>query len=202
MMPLLEGAGSCSGKIVCPYHAWTYNTEGRVIGAGHMGGRDPVFDKKQFTLPELRTEIWQGWIYVTINPHAPPVSSLLSDLLPVVERYQMEGYIPVVQQDHVWNTNWKLLNENFMEGYHLPVAHKATVGAWFPVGDTEFPVEVFDNFCDDLFHRRALRQIRGLRGRHHNLIHCRGRPLPPCPRRRWRRGHAECDRSEPGAAAA
>ena len=47
------------------------------------------------------------------------VSSLLSGLLPVVERYQMEGYIPVVQQDHVWNTNWKLLNENFMEGYHL-----------------------------------------------------------------------------------
>lgn len=151
MMLLLEGAGSCPGKIVCPYHAWTYNTEGNVIGAGHMGGRDPVFDKKQFTLPELRTEIWQGWIYVTMNPQAPSVSSLLSGLLPVVERYRMAGYIPVVQQDHVWKTNWKLLNENFMEGYHLPVAHKATVGAWFPVGDTEFPVEVFDNFTYQTF---------------------------------------------------
>jgi phenylpropionate dioxygenase-like ring-hydroxylating dioxygenase large terminal subunit len=63
----------------------------------------------------------------------------------------MQGYIPVVQQDHVWNTNWKLLNENFMEGYHLPVAHKATVGAWFPVGDTEFPVEVFDSFTYQTF---------------------------------------------------
>ena len=151
MMPLLEGAGSCKGKIVCPYHAWTYNTEGNVIGAGHMGGRDPVFDKKQFTLPQLRTEIWQGWIYVTMNPHAPSVGSLLSGLLPVVERYRMEGYIPVVQQDHVWNTNWKLLNENFMEGYHLPVAHKATVGAWFPIGDTEFPEEVFDTFTYQTF---------------------------------------------------
>ncbi|MDO8354175.1 MAG: SRPBCC family protein, partial [Aestuariivirga sp.] len=48
-------------------------------------------------------------------------------------------------------TNWKLLNENFMEGYHLPVAHKATVGAWFPIGDTEFPVEVFDNFTYQTF---------------------------------------------------
>jgi choline monooxygenase len=151
MMPLLEGAGSCTGKIVCPYHAWTYNTEGNVIGAGHMGGRDPLFDKKQFTLPQLRTEIWQGWIYVTMNHDAPTVSSLLSGLLPVVERYRMQGYIPVVQQDHVWNTNWKLLNENFMEGYHLPVAHKATVGAWFPVGDTEFPEEVFENFTYQTF---------------------------------------------------
>ncbi len=151
MMPLVEGAGSCKGKIVCPYHAWTYSTEGSVIGAGHMGGRDPVFDKKQFRLPELRTELWQGWIYVTLNAEAPSVASLLAGLLPVVERYQMEGYIPVVQQDHTWDTNWKLLNENFMEGYHLPVAHKATVGAWFPVEDTEFPEEVFDSFTYQTF---------------------------------------------------
>jgi len=151
MMPLVEGAGTCGGKIVCPYHAWTYDTEGRVIGAGHMGGRDPLFDKKQHRLPELRTEIWQGWIYVTLNQDAPPVASLLAGLLPVVESYRMQGYMPVVQQDHLWNTNWKLLNENFMEGYHLPVAHKATVGAWFPVEDTEFPAETFDAFTYQTF---------------------------------------------------
>ena len=51
----------------------------------------------------------------------------------------MAGYVPVLHQDHVWQTNWKLLTENFMEGYHLPVAHKATVGAWFPVQETGFP---------------------------------------------------------------
>jgi len=151
MMPLVEGRGSCGNKLVCPYHAWTYDTEGKVIGAGHMGGRDPAFDKKQFRLPELRTEIWQGWLYVTLNAEAPPVAELLSGLLPVVERYRMEGYLPVVHQDHVWETNWKLLNENFMEGYHLPVAHKATVGAWFPVEDTEFPEEVFDAFTYQTF---------------------------------------------------
>ncbi|MFT3986029.1 aromatic ring-hydroxylating oxygenase subunit alpha [Aestuariivirga sp.] len=151
MMPLVEGRGSCGNKMVCPYHAWTYDTEGKVIGAGHMGGRDPAFDKKQFRLPELRTEIWQGWVYVTLNPDAPSVAELLQGLLPVVERYDMAGYIPVVHQDHVWDTNWKLLNENFMEGYHLPVAHKATVGAWFPVEDTEFPDEVFDAFTYQTF---------------------------------------------------
>ncbi len=151
MMPLVEGRGSCGNKLVCPYHAWTYDTEGKVIGAGHMGGRDPAFDKKQYRLPELRTEIWEGWIYVTLNPQAPKVSELLAPLLPVVGRYCMPGYIPVVQQDHVWKTNWKLLNENFMEGYHLPVAHKATVGAWFPVEDTEFPDETYDAFTYQTF---------------------------------------------------
>ncbi len=116
-----------------------------------MGGRDPAFDKKQYRLPELRTEIWEGWIYVTLNKDAPSVAELLAPLLPVVGRYAMAGYIPVVQQDHVWKTNWKLLNENFMEGYHLPVAHKATVGAWFPVEDTEFDEQVYDAFTYQTF---------------------------------------------------
>ena len=151
MMPLVEGRGSCGNKVVCPYHAWSYDTEGKVIGAGHMGGRDPAFDKKQYRLPELRTEIWEGWVYVTLNQDAPPIADLLAPLQPVVGRYAMAGYIPVVQQDHTWKTNWKLLNENFMEGYHLPVAHKATVGAWFPVEDTEFPEDVHDAFTYQTF---------------------------------------------------
>jgi choline monooxygenase len=151
MMPLVEGRGSCGRKLVCPYHAWTYDPQGKVIGAGHMGGRDPAFDKKQYRLPEIRTEIWEGWVYVTLNPDAPSVASLLAPLLPVVKNYGMESYIPVIHQDHTWATNWKLLNENFMEGYHLPVAHKATVGAWFPVEDTVFPEAVHDAFTYQTF---------------------------------------------------
>src|SRR5207248_3917003 len=108
MMILLEGHGR-SGRITCPYHGWTYDTEGRVIGAGHMGRRDPEFDKKGYRLPELRTEIWQGWIYVTLNPDAAPVSTLLKDLEPEVARYGLANYISVERQDHVWKTNWKLL---------------------------------------------------------------------------------------------
>ena len=119
MMPLVEGRGSCGRKLVCPYHAWTYDPQGKVIGAGHMGGRDPAFDKKQYRLPEIRTEIWEGWVYVTLNPEAPSVASLLAPLLPVVANYGMEGYIPVIHQDHTWATNWKLLNENFMEALGL-----------------------------------------------------------------------------------
>src|SRR6185295_1890262 len=94
----------------------------------------------------LRTEIWQGWIYVTLNPEAPPIASLLSPLEPEVARYGLDGYISAETQDHVWKTNWKLLTENFMEGYHLPVAHKATVGAWMPIDSVGFPPEVYD-YC-------------------------------------------------------
>ncbi len=153
MMQLLEGTG-CTSRVICPYHAWTYDLSGRLVGAGHME-RSEGFNKKEICLPQIRTEIWNGWIYVTLNPDATPVAEALAPLHDVVSRYAMENYVPVLHEEHVWNTNWKLLTENFMEGYHLPVAHKATVGAWFPVEKTVFPDEVYDAFTYQTFMKRG-----------------------------------------------
>jgi phenylpropionate dioxygenase-like ring-hydroxylating dioxygenase large terminal subunit len=152
MMTLLRDRGNFR-RIVCPYHAWTYDTEGRVIGAGHMGHRDPEFEKKGYRLPELRTELWHGWIYVTLSPDTPSVHSLLAELEPEIARYNLPDYISVASQDHVWQTNWKLLTENFMEGYHLPVAHRETVGAWMPVDSVIFPDKVHTAFTWQTFEK-------------------------------------------------
>lgn len=151
MMQLLEGRGSCK-QVVCPYHAWTYNREGQLIGAPEMK-LSKNFDKKDIQLPEIRTEVWHGWIYITLNEDAVPLSQSLAGLDAVVSRYDMAGYVSVSQQDHVWDTNWKLLTENFMEGYHLPVAHRNTVGAWFPTDATVFPDKVFDSFTYQIFEK-------------------------------------------------
>jgi len=133
MMQLLDGRGSCKQKrIVCPYHAWSYKIDGQVIVAPQMDRR-PNFDKSQYSLFDIRVECWQGWVYVTLDESLPPVAELLSALQPLLADYAMEHYVEIEQKDHIWNTNWKLLTENFMEGYHLPVAHRATVGANFPI---------------------------------------------------------------------
>jgi len=137
MMRLLEGRGNC-GKIVCPYHAWTYDIDGRLVRAPHME-RTAGFEVCDYRLPEIRCDVWQGWIFVTLNPHIAPLAARLEALQAVVERYGMSDYVEILQQDQQWNTNWKCLTENFMEGYHLPVAHRATVGACFPVQETQFP---------------------------------------------------------------
>ena len=138
MMTLLNGSGSCKNKrIMCPYHAWSYDIDGSLKTAPHMQDR-PGFNKADFGLTTVKCEVWEGWIYVTLNPNAPSVASQLSELQAVVANYRMADYVPIVMQDHVWNTNWKMLTENFMEGYHLPVTHRATVGGHFPVEETEF----------------------------------------------------------------
>ncbi len=139
MMQLLQGeTGECPNKmIVCPYHAWTYGINGQLVGAPYMQDR-PKFDKADYSLASVRCEIWEGWIYLTLNPDLESVATQLAELYEVCAPYQMGNYVQIVQQDHVWKTNWKMLTENFMEGYHLPVTHRATVGGHFNADNTQF----------------------------------------------------------------
>lgn len=126
MSTLLEGTGHVR-SIVCPYHAWTYNLDGSLRGAPYMS-RTTGFCKEDYTLPPIRCEVWLGWIYITMDADAAPVSETLRPLEAMVGQYRMEGYVECFRETHVWDTNWKVLAENFMESYHLPVCHAATVG--------------------------------------------------------------------------
>lgn len=154
MMTLLEGQGNCR-RIVCPYHAWTYGADGRLIRAPHMD-RSEDFSLDRYSLAGIRCEEWQGWIYVTLDASLPPVSRMLARLEPMLAPYAMADYVPIDRQTHTWQTNWKQLTENFMEGYHLPVAHRATVGAWFPVEETRFgPGEADPAFTYQWFTKSA-----------------------------------------------
>jgi choline monooxygenase len=149
MMKLLEGRGNVR-KVVCPYHAWTYDLDGRLIGAGHMQ-RTQNFNKEEYCLPEIRTEVWNGWIYISLNPDIPSVASQLEPLRHLIERYDLAGYVPVIHQDQAWKTNWKLLAENFLEGYHAHAVHRETVGTGFSPESLIFPEQSHDAFTYQLF---------------------------------------------------
>ena len=126
MSTLLEGRGNRSA-IVCPYHAWTYELNGLLRGAPAMDGNDS-FCKHGMQLPPIRCEEWLGWIMVTLNPDAPAVEKALGEVHNLIEDFGMEDYQETFFETHTWNTNWKVLAENFMESYHLPVCHKGTIG--------------------------------------------------------------------------
>lgn len=126
MSTLLEGRGKVR-SIVCPYHAWTYNLDGTLRGAPAMslnGG----FCKSDYKLPEIRCEEWLGWVFVTLDPSATPVADQLGKVEELVADYGMGSYTETFFETHVWDTNWKVLAENFMESYHLPVCHAGTIG--------------------------------------------------------------------------
>ena len=137
MSTLLHGRGNAK-TIVCPYHAWTYNLDGGLRGAPAMSLNDD-FCKEAYTLPAIRCEEWLGWVFVSLNPDAEPVASRLQDLEALVGGYDMTNYSESFFEEHVWDTNWKVLAENFMESYHLPVCHAGTIGGLSKLEDMICP---------------------------------------------------------------
>jgi phenylpropionate dioxygenase-like ring-hydroxylating dioxygenase large terminal subunit len=126
MSTLLEGRGTVR-SIVCPYHAWTYNLDGTLRGAPAMDANE-AFCKDQIALPTVRVADWLGWIMVTLNPDAPDPAAQLRDVENLVGYLDMASYRETFREEFRWATNWKVLAENFMESYHLPVCHAGTIG--------------------------------------------------------------------------
>ena len=126
MSTLLEGSGN-TRSIICPYHAWTYGLNGALRGAPAMTLNEN-FNKKDYCLPEIKCEEWLGWIMISLNSKAKPINNSLSEVSDLIGDFQMETYTQTFSETHVWDTNWKVLAENFMESYHLPVCHSGTIG--------------------------------------------------------------------------
>ena len=137
MSVLLQGSGNVR-SIVCPYHAWGYDLQGQLRGAAQMD-RQSGFCKSDYQLPSVRCEVWQGWVYVTRDDQLPPLAEHLSELDDLVGHYRMENYVETFQEEHIWDSNWKILAENFMESYHLPMLHRATVGPHSKLNEMECP---------------------------------------------------------------
>ena len=137
MSTLLQGRGNAK-TIVCPYHAWTYNLDGKLRGAPAMSQND-AFCKDHYRLPQVRCEEWLGWVFVCLDSDAETVSVQLAEVADMIAAYDMTNYSESFYEEHVWNTNWKVLAENFMESYHLPVCHAGTIGGLSKLEDMVCP---------------------------------------------------------------
>ena len=126
MSTLLEGSGN-RRAITCPYHGWSYNLDGSLRGAPAME-LNLDFCKENYRLQHIRCEQWLGWVMVSLNPDAPAVAAQLAEVQELVGDFEMENYVGTFAENHIWDTNWKVLAENFMESYHLPVCHSGTIG--------------------------------------------------------------------------
>jgi phenylpropionate dioxygenase-like ring-hydroxylating dioxygenase large terminal subunit len=135
---LLDGRGHIS-RISCPYHSWTYELGGQLIGAPFMQ-RTADFDTADHKLRELRCESWEGFVYVSLDQNAPSIAGQLADLGEIVGDFRMANYAPVYEANDVWDTNWKCLVENFMDVYHLRRVHSDSFSKY---GSSEDQTKLF-----------------------------------------------------------
>jgi Rieske 2Fe-2S family protein len=114
----------------CPFHGWTYNLEGRLIGAPLMGEAES-FDVADCHLPEIRTEIWQGWIFLTFDSKARPLAEHVAPLERDFGYLRQDDCRLAIKSVNDVDCNWKLVVENLIDFYHVNVVHRSTNGRIF-----------------------------------------------------------------------
>ncbi|MCB1098346.1 MAG: Rieske 2Fe-2S domain-containing protein [Verrucomicrobiae bacterium] len=118
--------------ILCPYHLWSYDLDGQLVGAAEMQEAED-FDRTEVCLHNFRSEIWEGFVFVTLS----------EDIAPLAEKYatlkdRFVGRWDMAAGELVWSAhwecdfNWKILLENFMEAYHHLGAHMKTLEPFLP----------------------------------------------------------------------
>ena len=120
------------GKIIrCPYHSWTYNLEGKLIAAPHIGGinkhKPKGFKFLEHGLKPIRIHIWHDWIFINLNGKAKKFEEYAKPLIKKFEdvNFNKLKYTATLDFGKI-NTNWKFLIENFIEPYHVQFVHKTT----------------------------------------------------------------------------
>jgi phenylpropionate dioxygenase-like ring-hydroxylating dioxygenase large terminal subunit len=135
---LKEDACGHASKIQCPYHAWTYGLDGRLIGAPHMD-EVPGFDKADYSLKPVNLGLWEGFIFVNLNDGEARLRSeatarqrsgdfislerWFAPLHGKFSHWNMSILQPAKRIEYDVRANWKLMFENYSECYHCPGVH-------------------------------------------------------------------------------
>jgi phenylpropionate dioxygenase-like ring-hydroxylating dioxygenase large terminal subunit len=121
---LLDGPkGRCGRRITCPYHAWTYGLDGRLLTVPQRDAYEGL-DLERHGLTPLEQEIFMGFVFVRFAPGLPSVREMAAPYLEELEAYRLEELVPqgrVTLRPRA--VNWKNVADNYSDGLHIPVAH-------------------------------------------------------------------------------
>jgi len=119
---LMEERGHVSETIQCVYHAWTWTTDGRLIGAPHMQEVEG-FEKKEFPLHQAAVAEWEGFVFLNIAPDPVPFEEVWAPMIGRLERFGLSGLKVGHRVSYDIRANWKLIKQNYSECLHCPTIH-------------------------------------------------------------------------------
>jgi glycine betaine catabolism A len=117
-----QATGQFPGSIQCPYHAWTYDLDGALIGAPLMDLVDG-FSRDDYPLHAVACQVWDGHIFINLSPSSEPLPAQLGDLPHRFAPWRMSELRAVRRIDYDVHANWKLIVQNYNECLHCPVIH-------------------------------------------------------------------------------
>jgi Rieske 2Fe-2S family protein len=119
-----EAAGQLPGSIQCPYHAWTYDLDGTLIGAPHMEDV-PHFRRADYPLLRVHAAEWDGHVFLNLDAEPPPLAQQLGPLTGKFRSWHMEDLRLGHRIVYDVKANWKLIVQNYNECLHCPNLHPA-----------------------------------------------------------------------------
>jgi choline monooxygenase len=124
---LLTGEGTCKAAIRCRYHGWTYRLDGTLIGLPEVRAFGDDLDKSSLGLMPARAEVMCGLVFVNLDLDAEPLAGQLGDLPKRLERYDIPSLVSFYPHRGEQPANWKVIVDNYLDGYHIPIAHPGLV---------------------------------------------------------------------------
>ena len=119
----LSGGITAGRLIVCPYHHWSYDLDGALVAAPHLGA-GTGFDKQEYQLYPVGVETWGGFVFVHLTPsEAGPLPSQLAGIPERLVRYPLAALAVGATIRYEVQANWKILCENYNECYHCGGIH-------------------------------------------------------------------------------
>lgn len=123
----LRNCGGNVRKFRCPFHGFTWSLAGELLSVPSAWDF-PHVNEDNFRLPEIRTGVWGGFVFICLSPETEPLEEFLEDLPGHFARWPLEDRHKAVHVAKVVKCNWKVAQEAFLEAYHIPVTHPQSVG--------------------------------------------------------------------------
>lgn len=120
---LVDGPSGHCARLICPYHAWTYDLEGRLIGVP-MRETYPTLEMDKQGLAKVAVEVWRGFVFTRLEGDGPSVAEMMAPYDHEVAHYRFEDLQPFGRVTLRPRTvNWKNISDNYSDGLHIPIAH-------------------------------------------------------------------------------
>jgi choline monooxygenase len=157
--PIAQGCGS-RNVLRCAYHGWTYTLDGRLIGTPDVEGVE-FFDRSTMGMVPLRCETWEQFIFVNFDLQAEPLAAYLGQIPEQSRGFRFARLELAERRDYVLDCNWKVYVDNYLEGYHIPMAHP---GLMREIDYSQYRTETFRYYSQQFAPIRALKPEDGTHG--------------------------------------
>ena len=129
----------------CPYHGWTYNLRGELIGTPEFAGVQN-FSRSENGLSPVQTASWQDWLFVRVDGGGPSLESFLGkDLIERIEMLELDKLHWLERRHYTIDCNWKVFIDNYLDGgYHVPHLHR---GLNSVLDYNNYTIETGERFC-------------------------------------------------------